>query len=83
MNFWILVSISSTVSLPYSVMRFIGVLVESAIMTILAPASIHPDCLALSANFSLNRLMYLESLSNSSVSFRMDILNSLLPMVQV
>ena len=44
-------SIFSTVSVPYSVMRCIGVLVESGIIIIFAPDSIHPDFFVLSSNF--------------------------------
>ena len=40
MKCWILVSISSTVSLPYLVMNFFGVPEESAIMMIFAPVYI-------------------------------------------
>ena len=36
-----------------------------------APASIHPDCFALSANFSLKILMYFDSPSNIFGSVRM------------
>ena len=48
---------SSTVSLPYSVMIFLGVTLDSLIVMIFSPASIHPAFLALSDNCLLNRLM--------------------------
>ena len=83
MNVWILLSISSTASISYSVIRFLGVPVELATMMILAPVYIHPDCLALSTSFSLNRLTDLDSSSKSSGISRMAILNSLIPVVEV
>ena len=76
-------SMFSTVSLPYSVMRFLGVPVESGIMMLFSPASIHPDCFALSANFLLNRLMDFDSPYNISGSLRIALLKSLLPVVDV
>ena len=82
-KFWMLASISSTVSLPYSVIRFLGVLVELAIMMIFAPVSIHTDCSALSASFLLNRLTDLDSPLKSYGSFRMALLNSLIPVAEV
>ena len=77
-----LVSISSTVSLPYSVMIFLGVPVELATMMIFAPVSIHSDCLDLSARFSLNRLPDLDYPSKSSGRSRMALSNSLIPVVE-
>ena len=79
----ILVSIPSTVSLPYLVVRFLGVLLELSIMMIFAPVYIHPDLLSLSANFSLNRLEDLDYPPKSSVRFRMSLLNILIPVVKV
>ena len=49
----------------------------------ICPGSIHTDCLALSSNFSLNRLMDLDSMSKSSGSLRMALLDSLMPVVEV
>ena len=83
MKCWIMVSISSTVSLPYSVMRFLGVPEESAIMMIFAPVYIYTDCLALYDKFSLNRLMDLDSMSKSSGILMMALLDSLMPVVEV
>ena len=71
------------VSILYSVMRFLGVPVYYVIMLIFAPTSIHPDCLSLSANLSLNRLMDFYSPSNSSGRFRIALLKSLRPVVDV
>ena len=48
-----------------------------------APASIHPYLFALSSNFSLNILVYFDSPSKSSGSFRMALLKSLMPVVDV
>ena len=81
MKCWILASIFSTVSLPYLVMRFFGVPEELAIMMIFAPVYIHTDCLALTSNFSLNRLMDLDSMSKSSGRLSMALLDSLMPVV--
>ena len=83
MNFWILASVSSTIIFTYSVIRFIGVVVESAIMMVFAPVSTHPDCLALSDSFLLNRLTDLESLLKSYGSFSMALLHSFIPVVEV
>ena len=83
MKCWILFSISSTVSLPYSFMRFFGVPGESAIMMIFALVYIHTDCLALYENFSLNRLMDLDYMSKSSGSLMMALLDILMPVVEV
>ena len=71
------------VSLPYSVMRFIGVPVELGTMIIFAPASIQPDCLCLSANLSLIRLTDFDSPSKSSGSLSMALLKSLISVVEV
>ena len=78
-----LVLISSMLSLPYSVMRFLGVPAESAIMMMLDPVSIHTDCLYLSDNFSLNRLTDSDSPSKSSGSFRMALLNRSISVAEV
>ena len=69
------------VSLSYLVMSFLGVLLESATMMIFDPISIHPDCLSLSDNFSLNRLTDLDSPPKRSVILRMSLLNILMPVV--
>ena len=50
---------------------------------IFAPVSVHPDCLSLSANFSLNTLADLDSPSKSSGSLRVALLNRLMPVVEV
>ena len=72
-----------TVRNPYMVIRFLGVLVELAIVMISPPISIHPDYSALFASFSLNRLTDLEYPSMIYGSFRMALLNSLVPVVEV
>ena len=64
-------------------MRFLRVTVELYIMIIFTPVSIHPDCVALSANFSLNRLTDLDYLLKSYGSLRMALLKSLMPVVEV
>ena len=71
------------VSLPYSVISFIWVPVESGIIMIFSPAYIHPDFFALSANFLLNVFMGFNYPSNSSGSFRIALLKSLMPVVDV
>ena len=76
-------SMFSMVSLPYSVMSFLGVPVDSGIIIIFAPASIHPDCFALSANLLLNMLMDLDSPSNSSCILINALLNIFMPVVDV
>ena len=63
------------------VMKFLGVSVESGIMNIFAPDSIHPDCFALSANFLLSRLTGFYYPSRSSGSLSMALLKSLMPVV--
>ena len=83
MKFCMFASIFSIVSLPYSVMSFIWVTVESGIIMIFAPDSIHPDCLALSVNFLLNRWIDFDYLLNNSESLRIALLKSLMPMVDV
>ena len=83
MKFCIVTPMFSMVSLPYSVMRFLGVTVESGIIMIFAPDSIHPDCLALSVNFLLNRWIDFDYLLNNSESLRIALLKSLMPMVDV
>ena len=83
MKCWILFSISSTVSLPYSFMRFFGVPEDSAIMMIFDPVYIYTDCLALYDNFSLNRVMDLYSMSKSSGILMIALLDSLIPVVEV
>ena len=64
-------------------MRFLVVTVELLIMMIFDPVSIHPDFLALSASFSLNRLTDLDSPSKIYGRFRMALLNILIPVVEV
>ena len=83
MNCWTLVSISSTVSIPYLVMSFFGVPFKLAIMMIFAPASIQPDCLAFSTNFSLNSLADLDDRSKISGSLIIALLNTFVPVVEV
>ena len=73
----------SMASLPYSVMRFIGVPVELGTMIIFAPASIQPDCLCLSANLSLIRLTDFDSPSKIYGSLSMALLKILMPVVEV
>ena len=83
MNFCMFASIFSMVSLPYYVMCFLEVPVDSGIIVIFAPASIHPDCFALSANFSLNILIEFDYPSNISGILRNALLNILMPVVDV
>ena len=52
-------------------------------MMMFAPASIHPDCFTLSANFSLNRLMGLDSPLKGSGSFMIALLKNFIPVVEV
>ena len=73
----------STASLPYSMMRFLGVPLESGIMMIFAPDSIQPDCFSLSSKLLLNRLMDFDFTLNSSGRFRIALLNSFIPVVEV
>ena len=70
-------------SLPYSVMKFLGVPVESGIMMIFSPVYIHPYCFALSANFSLNRLTDLYSLPKTSGRLSVELLKMLMTVVEV
>ena len=63
--------------------KVIGVPVDSGIIMIFAPAYIHPDFFALSINFSLNRLMDFDYPSKSYGIFRMALLNSFMPVVNV
>ena len=61
----------------------LGVPVESVIMMIFAPDSIHPYFFALSSNFFLNRLMGFYSPSNSSGSLRISLLKSLISVIDL
>ena len=79
----IFASMSSTVSLPYSALRFLGVPMELGIMVIFAPASIYPDCFAFYANFLLDILKDLDSPLISSGSFIMALLKSLMTVVEL
>ena len=83
MKFWMFDSIFSTESLPYSVMRFLGVTVELGIVMMFGHAPIHHDCFALYAKFSLNRSMDFDSLSKSSGSLSMALLKILMTVVDV
>ena len=83
MKFCIFASMFSTMSLPYSLMSFIGVPVDSGIIMIFAPAYVHPDFFALSIKFSLNRLMDFDYPSKSYGIFRMALLNSFMPVVNL
>ena len=60
-------------------MRFLGVPVESVIMMIFAPASIHHDLLSFSANFLVNKLLDFDYSSNISDSLIIARLKSLIP----
>ena len=73
----------STVCMPYYVIRFIGYPLESGIMMLFAPASIHPDSFALSDNFSLNRLMDFYSPSKISGRFRIALLKIFIIVVEL
>ena len=74
---------SSTVSLPYSVMIFLGVTLDLLIVVIFSPASIHPACLALSDNCLLNRLMDFDFLSKISGSCMVALLKRFIPVVDL
>ena len=76
-------SMSSTVSLPYSVIIFLEVTTGSLSMVVFSPASIHPDGLALYDIFSLNRFNDFYSLSNSFGSFIIELLKKFIPVVEV
>ena len=73
----------STVCMPYYVIRFIGYPLESGIMMLFAPASIHPDSFALSTNFLLTKLIDFDYPSNISGSFRIALLKIFIPVVEV
>ena len=83
MKCWMFTSMFSTVSLPYSVMMFLGVPVGLGIMMMLVPASIHPYCNAISDNFLLNRLTDFHSPSKSSGNLSIALSKSLMPVVEV
>ena len=82
-EFWMFAAMFSMVSLKYSVMIFLGVIVESVILMMFDPASIHLDSFYLSAIFLSNRLMEFDYPSKSSGGLRMALLNSLMPVVEV
>ena len=73
----------STLSLSYSVMSILGVPIESGIIIMFNPASIHLDCLAPYKNLALNRLMDFDYSIKRSGSLRMELLKSLIPVVDV
>ena len=64
-------------------MKFLGVPVESGINMMFAPASIQPYFFSLYADFPLNILMNIDFPSKSSGSLRIDLLKSLMPVVDV
>ena len=83
MKFCMFAKMFSTVSMPFSVIRFLGDPLESGIMMIFAPASIPPDSFALSDNFSLNRLMDFYSPSKISGRFRIALLKIFIIVVEL
>ena len=83
MKFCMFASIFSTLSLSYSVMSILGVPIESGIIIMFNPESIHLDCLAPYKNLALNRLMDFDYSIKRSGSLRMELLKSLIPVVDV